>query len=97
MRKFYPVLFILFIRFQQSFCTLGKAQTSLALRSLNQNVPFTNNAQNAREEGVEYPVGDFFIGLSSEYTKFFRPFQRVNTDKYQRLSFNIGVELRIHQ
>jgi hypothetical protein len=40
-----------------------------------------------------------FMGLTftPEYTKFFRPFQRVNTNDYQRLSFNIGIELHIDQ
>ncbi len=36
------------------------------------------------------------ITFTPEYTKFFRPFQYVNTNKYQRLSFNVGIELRIH-
>lgn len=35
--------------------------------------------------------------FTPEYTSFFRPFQRVNDNKYQRLSFNFGVELHIFQ
>lgn len=35
--------------------------------------------------------------FTPEYTNFFRKFQSVNESKYQRLSFNVGVELHIFQ
>lgn len=37
------------------------------------------------------------LTFTPEYTTFFRQFQRVNTCGYQRISFNIGVELDISQ
>ncbi len=40
-----------------------------------------------------------YMGLTftPEYTSFFREFQRVNDNKYQRLSLNAGIELHIFQ
>ncbi len=35
--------------------------------------------------------------FTPEYTNFFRKFQSMNDNKYQRLSFNVGVELHIFQ
>jgi hypothetical protein len=39
-----------------------------------------------------------YLGLTftPEYTNFFRPFQQVNDNKYQRLSFNVGLEIHIY-
>lgn len=39
------------------------------------------------------------IGLTftPEYTNFFRPFQQISDNKYQRFSFNVGLELHIFQ
>ncbi|MGE4586468.1 MAG: hypothetical protein AB7D05_03915 [Mangrovibacterium sp.] len=36
------------------------------------------------------------LTLTPEYTRFFRKFQRVNTEQYERFSLNLGLEFRVH-
>ncbi len=43
------------------------------------------------------PNGYRGLTFTPEYTNFLRPFQYVNTNNYQRFSFNAGIELHIYQ
>jgi hypothetical protein len=46
----------------------------------------------------KYELNEFMgLTFTPEYTKFFRQFQRVNNNDYQRFGLNIGIELNISQ